>query len=224
MGRLWAVVPAAVATAICIVGAGIGIGRGEPLTFGLSVAFALLFGLAFALLVLYRGTPPALAAANPITKERLDADFLFEFAQSRLETQKSMIDSLDAKLGVIFSVGSAEIGALAAFLALSPAQIPRDTLVLSVSFISYVVLAGVAARGIWSRRWFLGPLMAEVVEAYRSLEKEDIKLGVAKSLIDAFRRNERPVEAKSTAVRIVIVALIVQTLGLLAAVGVSRPA
>jgi hypothetical protein len=157
-------------------------------------------------------------ASDEIGRERLDADLLYDFANSRLELQKGAIDSIDAKVGVIFSVGSAEIGALAAFLALNSHPKPGVPLVLAASFASYFVLAGISARVLWSRNWVQGPRMAEVVEAYRTLDKSVVKLGVAESMIKAFDDNVDAAADKSLGLKIVIVALIVQTLGLVASV------
>ncbi len=183
-----------------------------------SLAVAAAMMIAFWVIAAWPRARRDTTASDEIDRERLDADLLYDFARSRLELQKGAIDSIDAKVGVIFSVGSAEIGALAAFLALNSHPKPGVPLVLAASFASYVVLAGISARVLWTRHWFQGPRMAEVVEAYRMLDKNVVKLGVAESMIKAFDDNVDAAADKSLALKIVIVALIVQTLGLVASV------
>jgi len=171
-----------------------------------------------------RQSPAAIGSPGPVVPVppgRQDADLLYDFARSLLDLQKGAIDSIDAKVGVIFSVGSAEIGALAAFLALgSSAPKPVEPVLLALSFASYVVLAGVSARDLWTRGWYYGPEVNEVVASYATLEKKAVKLGIANSMIVAFEDNRVPADEKALGLKIVISALIVQTLGLVAAVAV----
>src|SRR5258708_16355420 len=91
-----------------------------------------------------------------------DPAVMYEMARDTLEKQLGSIDSLDAKLGAFFAVGSGLVGIVAALFAVKPNGFRYGlAIVVGVACI-YAALAAGCLIGMWPLRWVGGALLAGV--------------------------------------------------------------
>lgn len=141
-----------------------------------------------------------------------------ELARDRLATQLSFIDAVDAKLANAFSIASALLGVLAAVYALQPDPFRADGIaLLAISGGAYLVIAERSVRGLWKRRWAVGPKLENVWADLFQRTERDVAWRVAAGIRADLIKNEGFASAKTRALRVVLVSLCVQTAALAAA-------
>lgn len=188
-----------------------------------------LFGLAglWAIARSPRETVPSEEDASPsvpVPLGRLDVDLLYDVAHDLLFGQLDSLNAIDSKIGIIFSIGSAEIAAAAAVLALHQG-VPNGGLLLVVVAATYTVMAGVSIRALATRDWSTGIEIEPLARRYAVDGKSTVKLGAATSMVVAYEQNSPAATDKREAFGIVLLALSLQTgVLLLAAVFVEATA
>ena len=155
-----------------------------------------------------------------------DPRLVLEMARSRLQTQLSFADALDAKLGATFAASSALLGLLAATIAFrgggneavsSSALGIGEAVILSVALGFYVV-AIIAAIAGWPRTWQIGPNVETAFEDSQSLPENDFIAKQASGYMDNWRQNRSRNTIKSWALRVSFVAVLGEAGAVIAAV------
>jgi hypothetical protein len=151
-----------------------------------------------------------------------EPDFLYEVARHRLDLQLEFIDALDNKTGVLFSVGSAEVAIVAAFLVIHPELVRSLWLLLLVGALAYFGLGLAAILGLWSRKWDIGPKLDDLAALYEEgLSEDEVKRQATHALDDCWKENQPAFKYKTWRLRAALLAVAAQTTVALAAVVVE---
>src|SRR5258708_27528759 len=104
-----------------------------------------------------------------------DPAVMYEMARDTLEKQLGSIDSLDAKLGAFFAVGSGLVGIVAALVALNPNGFRYGLAIVVVVARIYSALAAACLFGMWPLNGGGGPLITGVYSSHTGLPERDGK-------------------------------------------------
>jgi hypothetical protein len=163
--------------------------------------------------------PPESGAIN--FPER-DPQLFLDLTKGRLDAQLSIIDSVDNKLGMLISLGSALMGILVAVFAVRGSQKfgASEYAVLSVSGACYLTVAALTTIGYFGRKWDIGPALDEVWEdLYKPGDDDLLKWRLAVDYWHYYRSNGAAQRLKAKVLPWVLGAVILQTLTLAAALG-----
>lgn len=141
-----------------------------------------------------------------------NADFLYELARHQLDIQLDFLDGLDNKLGLLFSLGSAEVAIAAAFLAVKPEMIRPQAGFLILGVIAYFVVAACSIAGLWRREWRVGSDVEHLGRLYLlGASDQTVKLQAAKRLIKQWNKNLPAFNRKARRLQIVLVGVAAET-------------
>jgi hypothetical protein len=99
-------------------------------------------------------------------QQERDPRLILDVARDRLGRQLSAADSLDGRAGVVFAVGSALAGILAAIVALKPIPNWEASTALGGAIGAYLALTGSLLFAFWPRHWADGPSEYDVAAAW----------------------------------------------------------
>lgn len=146
-----------------------------------------------------------------------DPDVFYELAKDRLAAQLALIDALDNKIGLLFSLSSGLLGILAGVLALRGGQLDlADWITVGASTGVYVLVAFWCQRAYFGRDWDAGPSLQEVYDDLFDRLKDDkrLKWGLAADFWNYHDNNLPAQKAKQCLLRPVLAGVTVQTLTL----------
>lgn len=148
-----------------------------------------------------------------------DPGFFFEIARDRLVTQLESIGSLDNKIGLLFSLGSALLGILAAVFAVRPEGLGAVAVASLIgSGFSYCFVAWHGIRAYLIQEWNVGPSLRQVWrDAWTDVDDALLKWRVANVYWSDYEKNQTAVRQKEDALIRVFAGIIVQSLLLAAA-------
>lgn len=148
----------------------------------------------------------------PAPAMRPNPQLLFELASSQLDQQMAAIDAIDAKVGVLFSLGSAQAALSAAFLALNPTLMRGQGLPLLVGVAAYLAIAVISIWVLWSRSWRAGPELKDLAERYvAGADESSVRADATKGLIEAFSQNDPAITWKLRGLRAALGGVFIQT-------------
>jgi hypothetical protein len=152
-------------------------------------------------------------------EERPKPDFFYEVSRRQLDVQLEFLDAVDDKLGLLFSIGSAEVGIIAAFLLLRPEVIHGRWLLLLIGALSYFALALASILGLWDRSWQVGPDAVYLGRLYNDGHSDDeVKRHASRILAEQWYMNRGAFNGKRWRLRIALLAVVAQTICALVAV------
>jgi hypothetical protein len=156
-----------------------------------------------------------------------DPQLFYELAKERLAAQLEFVDAVDNKLGILVSIASALMGILVAVVAVresgsaATGVTTADWCVIGLSIAAYLLVGGMTLRAYRSREWDLGPDLDQVWDDYWDPKLEDdlVKWNVAEAFWRFYRENKKAQEIKAEYLPRVLALVILQTLTLVAALG-----
>jgi len=150
--------------------------------------------------------------ASPKYPQR-DPDLFYELARDRLNTQLSMLSAVDDKIGLLVSLGSALLGIHAAVLAVSGALGAVDIVFLILALGAYAFVAFPGFEAYRARYWSVGAKLDRVwADLWTEADDATLKWRVANTTWAYYRQNQAAHEAKGGALRMVFIAVLLQTL------------
>jgi len=150
-----------------------------------------------------------------------DPRLLLDLARERLQRQLSFADSLDSKIAMLFAVGSALVGLLAAIFSLQPEEFGRAAIVIvSICLLAYALVTIVAAVANWPQLWRIGVSIDWAWDRSQEVGEEVLLPELISGYMDYWRKNSASNRKKARLLRAVFVAILVETLCLVAAVAV----
>jgi hypothetical protein len=150
-----------------------------------------------------------------------DPRLVLDLARERLKQQISFGESLDSKIATLFAAGSALIGILAAILSLARDDLDGVSIVLLfVAASAYVLVTIVAAVASWPQRLRVGPSVDWAWDRSQEVSDDQFLPELISGYMDYWRRNRTRNFVKAFALRAGYVAILVETVCLLAAIAV----
>ncbi|MEX0801041.1 MAG: hypothetical protein WD379_07490 [Dehalococcoidia bacterium] len=151
---------------------------------------------------------------------KCDAKILLAIMQERLQIQFQFFDALDSKAASLFAVGSALLGILAAVFAIRE-EFERDgIIVISVAAAAYLFVVLAVAFSHWPRRYQVGPAIEEIWDDAQVKENNEFLSDLIVDYIHYYRDNDRNSWVKPWAVRVGLVAILVETASIAAGLAV----
>lgn len=141
-------------------------------------------------------------------------DLFYDLARERLSTQLGTIDALDNKIGLLFSLGSALLGIIAAVFAVRTDDFGAAPLaLLSAAGLAYCFVAYNGLRGYLHRDWNVGPRLDEVwADQWSKRDDAVLKWRAATAMWSDYEANVAAQEAKEKALLWVFAAIVIQSL------------
>ena len=147
-----------------------------------------------------------------------DLTLLYEIARSRLDTQLAFLDSLDTKLGLFLSVGSAILTVAAALVAVDRTRWSIwAALALALAIGAFIGVAFFTVTALREQKWGIGPDITLVAALLKREGESAATKSVINTLIDLFSGNQSAYDAKVGALAPAAIALVVETLAAAAA-------
>ncbi len=132
---------------------------------------------------------------------------LLELARGTPEAQIQANDAVDSKLFQSFAAGSIIIGLVGA------GDIEESSLVtvlVSWAVAAFLVLAAAAIWALWSRRYRVPISSQQLWESYWNEEPDSVLHAFLDDLASGYEENERHLTDKHRALRVVLVALLIE--------------
>ncbi len=153
-----------------------------------------------------------------MSRREPDLNLLYEIARSRLDTQLAFLDSLDTKLGLFLSVGSAILTVAAAIVAVDRTRWSIWAgLALALAIGAFIGVAFFTVTALRGQKWSIGPDVTQVAALLWTEGESAATKSVINTLVDLFSRNQSAYDAKVGALAPAAIALVVETLAAAAA-------
>jgi hypothetical protein len=159
-----------------------------------------------------------------VDEQQRDPGLILDVARDRLARQLATADSLDSRGGVVFAVGSALVGILAAIVVLRPVPNWESSAALWGAVAAYFALTGTLLFAFWPREWEDGPSEDHVAVEWKNSTNHQAALMVARTLSDARKSNQVHVDRKVTGLSVSLWCLVALTAFLLLLAWFATPA
>lgn len=154
-----------------------------------------------------------------------DPDFYLDVAKEHLGIQMDFVDAIDNKIGLLVSVASGLMGILAAVFALRSVQTVSigsaetapfgwpEILTLTLAGCAYLIAAVSGLRAYFLRSWKTGPPLLPTWNLMWSNDNDRlIGWKIANIYRDCYEQNREGHTHKSNTVRILFIAVVIQSL------------
>jgi hypothetical protein len=121
-------------------------------------------------------------------------DIVLDEARRKLAFQFKQIDSLDTKSGIVLGINGVLMALLIPSI-IGQSDLPNLILV-KVALIPIFVSLIIAFISIATRRWDSPPQLERLRSYYINQDANDTKLKIIDIMMDAVRKNEKPIEEK----------------------------
>lgn len=155
-------------------------------------------------------------------------DLIFELSRAVPDDQLRASDSVDSKTFQAFAAGSVLIGLAAIH---EPSVIGKavhgvkhdnlETAFLAAAVAAFLVLAAVAIRALWSRSYRVPMSPNQLWETFWPDTPQTIKHAFVADIADGYLENDDILKSKHRALRVVLIALVVEAAAIGAALIVS---
>lgn len=130
--------------------------------------------------------------------EPLSLDVIYDLAKERLDSQLEQIDSIDAKVSIVFGFASLAIGVAAGFLGtkdFEPSATSSSLLFAAISVYSLVIM--LALKAYIFRRFEYAPNIKQMLVDALYWEPSVTKLQALSNMVEAMETNKSRIEEKA---------------------------
>jgi hypothetical protein len=174
--------------------------------------------LAFVGITFAAGLRWLLTPARPRELKPETLDLLFELARKAPDEQIRASDAVDSKIFQAFAAASVLIG-LAAVGGVKHGKV--TTAFVSLAVVAFIVVAVAAIWALWSRSYRVGMTPPQLWKKYWDSDALDIKHAYVVDIADGAPANESKLNGKHRALRVTLLALLVEAAAIGAALVVS---